>query len=104
MVKRCYVQEPATLKLVPKEEYRPPVPAGPAIIGLTKPFVSPVDGTLIDDLAKLRKHNKRHGVTDARDYGESWIPRRAADIAKERAKSDKADRIEQLKHSIEKHG
>ena len=33
-----------------------------------EPFVSVIDGTTIRDHAGLRAHNKKHGVTDFRDY------------------------------------
>lgn len=37
-----------------------------------EPFVSPVDGTVITGRKALREHNKRHNVTNAADYRETW--------------------------------
>lgn len=66
-------------KLVPKDEYYRNKYAGSNVVvhgDLTR-FVSPIDGTVIDDRGKLREHNKRHGVTDPRDYGTGWFEKKA---------------------------
>jgi len=68
--------------------------------------VSPVDGSVIDDRGKLRKHNARHGVTDPRDYGPDWFARKAAERENNlngTTKRAKAERIEALKHAADKH-
>ena len=37
------------------------------VIGTIKPFVSPVDGALVDGRRQLREHNRTHGVVDQRE-------------------------------------
>ncbi len=63
-----FVQDPKTLKLVPVEEYRARV-AQHALWGDFEPFVSHVDGTVIDSRKKLREHNARHGVVSHAELG-----------------------------------
>ena len=63
-----YVQDPETLKLVPADEYWTQQ-AQHALWGEIEPFVSHVDGTVIDSRKKLREHNERHGVVSAADLG-----------------------------------
>lgn len=66
--------------------------------------MSPVDGTLIDDRGKLREHNKRHGVTDVRDYGDDWFKRRGVEKHAEMTGATpeaKKERIELIKHVLD---
>ena len=39
-------------------------------------FVSPIDKSIISDRGSLRAHNKKHEVTNVRDYGEKYFDRR----------------------------
>ena len=63
-----YVQDPKTLKLVPAKKYRLEE-AQHALWGEIEPFVSSVDGTVIDSRRKLREHNIRHGVVSQAELG-----------------------------------
>ena len=63
-----YIQDPITLKLVPADEYYQRGELH-AIHGEFEPFVSHVDGTLIDSRKKLREHNRRHGVVSSAEFG-----------------------------------
>ena len=71
------------------------------------PFQSPIDKKMITCRSKLRAHNKKHGVTDMRAYGDKWFKR------KERERSDKItgntkqahkERIETVKKTLETFG
>lgn len=73
MGKRTWVQDPETGKLVPKEEWHGQRDGGAAILGDIEPFVSPVDGRTISSRSHLRDHNRRHGVTDSRDYSQKFM-------------------------------
>ena len=44
-----------------------------------KDFTSPIDGTVITSPQKLKEHNKRHGVTDARDYSKQYLENKATE-------------------------
>ena len=49
-------------------------------------FKSTIDGTEINDRGQLAKHNRRNGVTDARDYSGDYIQRRGQErVAKSNA-------------------
>lgn len=49
-----------------------------------EPFLSPIDGSMITCPKKLRDHNKRHGVTDIRDYGDDFFRRMSEQMYKEK--------------------
>ena len=68
-MRKRYVQHPITLKLIPAEEYVRPDMTRHSIHGEIEPFVSHVDGTVIDSRKKLREHNERHGVVSAAEMG-----------------------------------
>jgi len=101
-----WIQDRQTGELIPAEQYHRSANTAPAVHGDLEAFVSPIDGSVIDDRAKLRKHNARHGVTDNRDWGPDWFARKA----KEReaslngtTKQAKRERIEALKHAADVH-
>ena len=80
--KGSWVIDPSTRKLIPRDEFNSTGGGqAPFIHGDLEAFVSPVDGSIIDDRGKLRDHNKRHGVTNIRDYGEGYFERRAEERA-----------------------
>jgi len=102
-----YILHPETRKLVLKSEYyaQQDDPAAPSVMTLREPFVSPVDGSYIDDFGKLRQHNKKHGVTDRRDYGEEYFAKKRDDLENRRQNLDKTsknERIEALKHALDR--
>ena len=105
-----YIQDRNTGKLVPAAEYVPPESDSPkwaAIHGDIEPFVSPVDGTLIDDRAKLREHNKRHGVTNVQDYGSDWFTRKQKerdDYVSGKSPKAKQERLETIQRTLHDHG
>lgn len=101
-----YIQDRKTGKLIPAAQYRPAAQEAPGIMKPLEPFVSPVDGTTITDRAQLRAHNKRHNVTDSRDYGPNWFDRKRDELEQKRQNLDpasKMDRIEALKHAVDHH-
>lgn len=77
------------------------------IQGDIESFVSPVDKSVISDRAQLREHNRKHGVTDLRDYGDGYFERKAsersADMRGTSAKARNA-RINTIREAIERHG
>lgn len=99
-----------TQKLVPKEEYYQRQAQADEYATILKPieeFVSPVDGTLISDRSHLREHNKRHGVTDMRDYGDRYFERRGKEKYNEmtgNTQQAKRERVETIKEAMQKHG
>jgi hypothetical protein len=103
-----WVQDPDTGKLIPKQEWlrmkyegasQPPT----AILNDIEAFVSPIDGSVLTGRAALREHNKRHGVTNIRDYGENYFDRknmeRSANLLGS-TREARLDRIESLKRVI----
>lgn len=101
-----FVQCPITNKLIPVEEYRRPQ-NGITIIGDIEPFISPVDGSLISSRSQLRDHNRRHSVTDQRDYGSDWFKRKARERTEELQSTTtaaKKERIETIMKAMHRHG
>jgi hypothetical protein len=79
--------------------------SGYHIQGDIEPFISPIDKTVITGRAALRAHNKRHGVTDIRDYGPEWFKRRGKEKDADRlgqTKAAKQERIDLFKHAYER--
>lgn len=101
-MRKTYVQDPETGKFVEKQAYL--AQNNSAAVHVMEPFVSPVDGTVIRDAAQLASHNKKHGVTDQRDYGPDWFKRKGAEMEQRRQQLDpasKRDRIEALKRATQ---
>lgn len=70
-------------------------------------FKSPIDGSIITDRAKLRAHNKKHGVTNTQDYGDAYFKRRGREMHNEsigNTKQAKAERLEALQQQFYNHG
>lgn len=79
---------------------------GPQIIKSIEPFKSPVDGSIISDHAQLREHNRRHGVTDSRDYSADFVHKRRLDREARltgSSKDDIIDRKRALARAIDRH-
>lgn len=57
-------------------------------------FISPVDKTVISDRGQLARHNKRHGVTNIRDYGEAHFAKRGKEMYLEKTGQTKAAKEE----------
>lgn len=73
-MKRSYVQDPDTLELVPKEEYRrrQAVAAGPMVFGDLKPYQNVIDWQVVDGRRAHREFLARHGV-EVRDDTPAWM-------------------------------
>jgi len=101
-----YIQDSATGELIPADQYHQRDNASAAVHGDIEAFVSPIDGSVIDDRAKLRAHNKRHNVADNRAWGPDWYDRKAKERQADlngQTKQAKADRIEAIKYAADKH-
>ena len=99
--KKTYVQCPETGKFIEKSKF---LAQGSHAVHVMQPFVSPVDGTVIRDASQLRAHNRKHGVTDQRDYGSEWFARKGRENDLKRQSLDpksKRDRIEALKRATQ---
>ncbi len=72
-----WIQCPKTNKLIPRDEYDRHINSSAYIQGDIEAFTSPIDGSVISDRSHLREHNRRHGVTDPRDYGDGYFERKA---------------------------
>jgi len=102
-----WVQDHKTGKLIPKSEINAIDPDAPAILRSPEAFVSPIDGTVIDDRGKLRAHNKRHGVTNTQDYGEGYFDRKAKEretVLRGDSASAKQERVNEIKRAMQMHG
>lgn len=64
MTRKSWVQDPVTLKLIPKDEYIPRGPSGPFVMGELKPYRSMVTGEMIEGRAQHRAHLRQHGVIE----------------------------------------
>lgn len=107
MARKSWVQCPVTNKLIPKEEYvRPVTGRSAAVHAGFEAFKSPVDGSIINGPKGLREHNKKHGVTNIQDYGDSYFERkhkeRSADILGQ-TKQAKKERVETIRKAIHRH-
>lgn len=96
-------------RLVPRDEYVSPHVGNEShnIIKPLDPFVSPIDGSFIDDRSKLRAHNKEHGVTNVADYGAGYFERRGKEKYNDsigNTKQAKRERIEALKQTMYEKG
>jgi hypothetical protein len=105
-MKSSYVLDSETLKLVPKEEFYSRQRVGaPCVHGDIDSFVSPVDGSIIGSRSDLREHNKKHGVTDMRDYGENYFQKKQAEreaILSGKSRSERQGRIDAIQEAIYK--
>jgi len=72
-----------------------------------EPFKSPIDGSVISCRSQLRAHNKKHGVTDIRDYGEQHFASRGKEMYKEKIGDNpqaKRERQQLIEHNLYKFG
>ncbi len=60
-MRKRYIQDPETGKLVPASEYRRRGKSHQVMEDI-EPFVSPVDGSIISSRKDLREHNRRNNV------------------------------------------
>ena len=92
---------------MPKHEYvRRSGPESAAIQGDIEPFVSPITGKTITSRSVLRDHNYAHGVTDSRDYSDTFLAERSAKRINEMTGSTaaaKQERRELIMREMGKH-
>ena len=101
-----WVQDSETGEFIPRGEYQAADPDAPAVLGSPEAFVSPIDGTVIDDRGALRRHNKRHGVTNIADYGDTYFERKASErqaVLSSSTRQAKEERVETIKRAIAHH-
>lgn len=100
-----YIQHPETGKLIPAEEYVRPNSAKSAyVMEDVKPFVSPVDGSVISTRRKLNEHNRRHGVTNSADYSKEYLKGRTDQRLKQQAREGKQDRVNKIRNALDRAG
>jgi len=104
-----WIFDTVSQKLIEKSAHHPSDsgPCAPAVHGSLNAFVSPVDGSVIDDRGKLREHNKRHGVTNVADYGENYFEKRGKEKYADQQGSTreaKAERVEAIKKAMYDNG
>lgn len=101
-MRRRYRWNPKTLRqeeILPTESV-----AGITIIPDIEPFVSPIDGKMVNGRKSLREHNRRHNVTNVADFKDEWAKK-----SKERERLysgdtsyDSARRVEHLRNAFDK--
>ncbi len=104
-MKTTYVYDKATGKVVEKPKYRRDSMS--AAVHTFDPFTSAIDGTRIRDAAQLASHDKKHGVTDPRNYGPDWFEReskRRDDRLTGQTKADKQDRVNAINRAMQARG
>ncbi len=72
-----------------------------------KEFKSPIDGSIISCHSQLRDHNKKHGVTDIRDYENQHFETRGKEMYKEKIGDNpqaKKERQQLIEHNLYKYG
>ena len=93
---------------MPKHEYiRRPDGASATIQGDIEPFVSPISGKTITSRSLLRDHNREHGVTDSRDYSDSFLAGRSEQRVNEmtgNTSAAKQERRDLIMKELAKHG
>jgi hypothetical protein len=109
IVRGSWIFDRDQMRLVPRDEYVNPHSGNDAhsILKPLDPFVSPIDGSLIDDRSKLRKHNKEHGVTNVADYGSGYFERRGKEKYADSigaTKEAKRERVAALQETMHKFG
>lgn len=99
-----YIQHPETGKLVPAEEYVRPRSKSAYVMEDIKPFVSPVDGTVISSRPHLEAHNRRHGVTNSADYSKEYLKSRADQRVKQQTREGRQERVNLIRSALERAG
>lgn len=110
-MRTTYIQDRETGKFITKEAFNRKYYSNDKAMqsayvqGNFEEFISPVDGSIIGGRAKLREHNKKHGVTDARDYSAGYYEKKAkerADDAKGYGRRNKTCRVDDIIQSMNK--
>ena len=104
-----WVQDPVTLKLIPRDEYhnlQAQRDKSAYVQGDIEAFVSPITQEVISDRGKLRRHMKEHGVTHSSDYSKDFMNKKKATrdaILTGTHASCKKERIETIQAAYEHH-
>lgn len=64
MTRKSWVQDPVTLKLIPKDEYQPRSDAGFFVMGDIQPYKSMITGEIVQGRRQHREHLRQHGVIE----------------------------------------
>lgn len=65
MTRKSWVQDPVTLKLIPKDEYYGQAKeSGPFVMSDLQPYQSMVDGSMITGRRQHREHLRQHGCIE----------------------------------------
>lgn len=75
-------QDSKTGKLIPIDEAAKRHSGGIFVRPEVDPFVSPVDGTVIDSRRKLEEHNKRNNVVSSSEFSPEYYARKAEERAR----------------------
>lgn len=87
MTRKSWVQDPITLKLIPKDEYVPrSQPRAPAVMGDIAPYKSMITGEMIQGRAQHRAHLRQHGCIEVGN--EKITPRKEIPIRREDIRRD----------------
>ena len=103
-MRKSWVQDPKTGKLIEKERFNAGDAATQHIIDDIEPFVSPITQKPITSRSALRDHNREHGVTDARDYSQEYYEKEY-DLRQRTMRGEtlqaRQERIDTIKRAIE---
>ena len=65
MTRKSWIQDPVTLKLIPKVEYQPrSSQAGFFVMGELQPYKSMITGEMIEGRRQHREHLRQHGCIE----------------------------------------
>ena len=98
-----WIQDPATGKLIPRDEYFGEKADTHYVHTGFEDFISPVDKKPITSREQLRAHHQKHGTTDSRDYKDDYINKRAKARMHETQKQMKKSRREDIGRAIYNH-
>lgn len=98
--KTTYVYDKVQKKFVEKSKR---VDTSIHAIHTLEEFVSPIDQSIIRTPADLARHNRRHGVTDSRDYSPEYLAKATNERMAGFNERGKQDRINDLNRAYEHH-
>jgi len=98
-VKKTYVYDPIQKKVVEKAKR---TNVSLHAVHTMEEFISPVDKSIIRTHADLRNHNKKHGVTDMRDYSPDFLDKAQKERMSLFNERGKKDRLNDLNNAYEK--
>ena len=97
-------QDPLTGNLVDREELQNVARVNaPMVMRPMEAFQSPIDRTVIRTRQQLKVHNKRHGVTNVRDYKDGYVEKKAHQRVNDGQKYLKETRRVDINQAIDRH-